>query len=262
MQRTANGEVGTPSPPSVRETAKVPFELTIFPTEEAFEVGRETTIPFTISNHGSAPDRYKLSAGFPAEFDVTFAAVGKPKVSMTKTPPVAPQETFQGILKLRLPGKSIDGQKFAAPLSAQSQRSENATITRQVRLEAAAPLLRSVLKSHKSRVSPGETIDYRLTIMNVGSVAARKVSIRLFCSSPLEPIEPGLGGFTRETNGSLVQAGIGLGTGEMREFAMTFRVHENVAAGEKLTCRLETENQLLGTNSSVTEGSVVVNGLR
>ncbi|GFE58867.1 hypothetical protein [Geobacter sp. AOG1] len=242
--------IPAPSPPE--------FSLECFPPGENSEVARMVSIPFTITNLGVEPDRYRITTDLPTDFNVTFAAVGRPGRLLRETETVAPSATFRGIIKLRLPGKSIDGQTFTLSLTAVSTRDANIAVSKKLHLVAAAPLLSTVIKPLKKRAAPGETVAYRLILMNVGSMAAREVAMKLMCPPALEPASIEDSGFRRETDGSLVTEGIELPTGRIREFALTFRVSTMAAHDTTLSCRLDTEDRQLGNTLSVTSGNVLV----
>jgi len=114
------------------------------------------------------------------------------------------------------------------------------------------------MKPLKKRAAPGEAVVYRLILMNVGSMTAREVAMKLLCPPALEPAATENTGFRRETDGSLVTEGIELSTGEIREFALTFRVGTTTAHDTTLSCRLDTEDRKLGNAFTVTSGNVLV----
>ncbi|MBT0653876.1 tetratricopeptide repeat protein [Geomobilimonas luticola] len=247
-----------PSPSSLPAHSPPEFSMECFPPGESSEVAGMVSIPFTITNLGAEPDRYRITTDLPTDFNVTFAAVGRPGRLLRETDTIAPSSAFRGIMKLRMPGKSIDGQIFAASLTAASSRDANVAISKKLQLVAAAPLLSSVIKPLQKRAAPGDSVVYRLIVMNVGSMTAREVAMRLVCPPALEPAPLEGNGFRRDTDGSLVTEGIELPTGEIREFALTYRVGTTVASDTTLSCRLDTENRQLGSAFTVTSGKVLV----
>lgn len=248
----ATVEAISPEPPVGRKG-----RLDVAPTEafdfalhlegESHAVATPVSIPFAIANRGSAADSYLLHAGLPPEFRPVFSSWKKPGTAITKTPSLAPGETFTGVLTVVVPPEGIDGQRYAFPIGAASQRNPSAAHAREIVLVASAPLLRAVLKPEKERVVPGERIEYAVTLLNVGTAAARDVTLRFIYPDEYEADRFDERLFRNEGGGVLVHGELAMEPGETRDFRVAFRVKEGAGAGQELRCRVKLLNGSLGT---------------
>jgi hypothetical protein len=213
------------------------------------EAGKRLTVPFELVNQGNAPDRFLLESGFPAEYQLRFAAAGSPDVPLTRTPGLAPGERFKGVAQLVTPAGVMDGERKLYPLKAVSESDINVSQSRPVRLVAAAPLLRVVVKTDSTGVRPGERVQYRLALLNVGSAPARQVALRLTFPPQYEPADPAAAGLKADGNGLLLE-GLQLGSGENRELNVTMRLKEDALAQQELYLRAELLNRSLQRQDS------------
>ena len=226
------------------------FEFNLLAKPQAYDVARRISVPFEIVNRGNGPDSFSLESGFPAEFMSGFAPAATPDQPISQTPVMAPGETFKGIVTLTIPAASIDGLRITHPVKAVSRSTGEATQSREVALIAAAPLLRAVLKTDKSQLLPGEKISYHLAVLNVGSTAAREVTLRLSFPPQLAPLDYEAAGFRQEANATLVLNGIQVKSGESKEFSVTFQLKDDSLAGQELLCRAELVNTPLKTRTA------------
>jgi hypothetical protein len=226
------------------------FEFNLPSRPDAFAVGRPLAVPFEIINRGNGSDSFYLESAFPADFKASFAASVAPGVAITQTPPLAPGETFKGLIDLVIPSASIDGLRISHPVKAASRLMAEASQSREVQLIASAPLLRAVLRTEKSRPLPGEKVIYRIAILNVGSAIARNVTFRLNFPPQLEPLDYVATGFRQETKSALVLDGLQVKSGENREFIVAFQLKEDSLAGQELLTRAELINNPLNTSAA------------
>lgn len=226
------------------------LEFNLLPQAPSYNASQRVAIPFVITNQGNGSDSYYLESGFPTEFAVGFSAAATPTQGINQTPALAPGESFKGFINLTIPATSIDGLRIAHPVKASSRTATEATQTREVRLVAAAPLLRATVRSDRANPLPGERITYRVALLNVGSVAAQDVSFRLNYPPQLEPVDSAAAGFRQEMKGALVLDGVQLKSGESKEFGLSFLLREGALAGEEIITRAELTNNQLKTLSS------------
>jgi len=226
------------------------FEFDVQSPPAALEVARKNAIPFEIQNRGNGQDSFYLASGFPAEFGARFAAAGMPEQSINQTPQLAPGEKFKGVLLLSVPAASIDGLRIAHPIKAASQFMAEASQSRTVSLVAAAPLLRAVVKGDKPQLLPGETVQYRVAVLNVGSTPADDVTLRLNFPPQYQAVDFAAAGFRQEMGAALVLDGLALKPGESRDLTVTFQLKAEALAKEELIVRADVLNnplQIRGT---------------
>jgi len=226
------------------------FEFNPSVSAAPVEVARPAEFPFEIINRGNGRDSFYLASAFPKEFGVRFAAESNPQQSINQTPPLAPGERFKGRIILTIPATTIDGLRITYPLQAASQFMAEVTQSREISVVASAPLLRAVVKTDKQQLMPGEKTQYRVTVLNVGSAAARDVTLRINHPPQLEPVMPLADGLRQEMKAALVLDGLQLKPGESRDLILPFQVREDALAREELMVRADLINTLLQTSSS------------
>ncbi|MCE1225327.1 MAG: hypothetical protein LWW87_02440 [Geobacteraceae bacterium] len=226
------------------------FEFDVQSPQAPLEVARKNVIPFEIQNRGNGQDSFYLASSFPAEFGARFAAAGMPEQSINQTPQLAPGEKFKGLLVLSVPAVSIDGLRIAHPIKAASQFMPEASQSRTVSLVAAAPLLRAVVKTEKLQLLPGETVQYRVAVLNVGSTPAEDVTLRLNFPPQYQAVDFAAAGFRQEMGAALVLDGLSLKSGESRDLTVTFQLKAEALAKEELIVRADLLNNPLQTRGT------------
>jgi hypothetical protein len=226
------------------------FELKLPTTSQVYDVGRHITIPFEITNQSNGNDAFDLESGFPGTFNSDFASADTPEQTITRTPSMAPGETFKGVVHLTIPAASIDGLRITHPIKATSRFMGDASQSREIHLTAAAPLLRAIMQTEKTQPVPGEKIPYRVVLLNVGSIAAQNVSLRLDFPPQLEPLANTSASLKEDGQSTLVFDNLQLKPGESRELPVDFRLKDDSLAGQELLCHAELINKQLKTSAT------------
>jgi uncharacterized membrane protein len=234
------------------------FEFDLQPQASPVQVARKTSIPFEIQNRGNGQDSFYLASSFPAEFGVRFAAVAAPEQAINQTPLLVAGERFKGVLQLTVPPSAIDGLRIAHPVKAASQFMGEASQSRVISLIAAAPLLRAVVKTEKLQLLPGEKLQYRVAVLNVGSTTAEDVTLRLNYPAQYQPVDVTPAGFRQEMNAALVLDGIALKSGESRDLLVTFQLKDEALAKEELMVRADLLNNTLQTRGTFLSNATFV----
>lgn len=238
------------------------FEFNLLTRPESFVVGSPIMVPFEVVNRGNGKDSFSLESAFPAEFKARFATASAPETAISQTAELVPGETFRGIISLIIPPGSIDGLRITHPVKAASRLMAEASQSREVNLVASAPLLRAVLRTEKTRPSPGDKLTYRLAILNVGSTAAKEVTLRLNFPPQLEPLDYVAAGFRQEMKSALILDGVQLNSGESREFSIAFQLKDDSLAGQELSTRAELINNQLKTATAFVSNMTYVEAQR
>ncbi len=225
------------------------LEFNLLAQPQAYNVSQRVSIPFQITNQGNGSDTFYLESGFPTAFSAGFTSAAVPAQAINQTSVLAPGESFKGFVHLTIPSTSIDGLRIAHPIKASSRTTSEATQSREVRVIAAAPLLRATVKADRSNPLPGDKIIYRVAMLNVGSTGAQDVTFRLNYPPQLEPVDYAAAGFRQEMKAALVVDGLQLKSGESKEFNLSFQLKEGSLAGQEILTRAELQNNLLKTTS-------------
>lgn len=252
---TAPGEAGSSQIVTLEIEQYADLGLTVtLPTLHP-ESGSRLSIPLEVSNQGNGSDSFSLESGFPADYAPRFSTATAPDVPLTATPNLAPGETWRGIFSVALPSGDVDGRKLRYPIRTTSRFSRNVSRTSEVLLTVSAPLLRGLMKPDSMAVLPGETVSYRITLLNIGSAPARSVRFRLEYPAPLDPVTQAE--FRQET-GSLVMDNFSLMSGESRETTVTFKLKAATPARQDLICRGELVNPALQTRETFVSTAATV----
>ncbi len=225
------------------------FEFNLTPRLDSASAGHSAAIPFEIINRGNGKDSFYLESAFPADFKTYFAAAAAAGSAISQTPELSPGESFKGLFSLTVPPGSADGLRFTHTVKAASRQSPETGQSREVRLVTSAPLLRTLLRTEKTKLLPGDKLAYRIDILNVGSAAAEEVTLRLNFPPQLEPVDFAAAGFRQEMKSALVLDGVRVKSGESRELVVAFQLKDGSTAGQELSTRAELINNPLKTTT-------------
>ncbi len=237
------------------------LDLTSSSSATVAQSGSRAQIPFELINTGNGPDSFQLSTSAATDLSPTFAAASAPDTTITSTPPLAPGERFKGLVTLTVPNKAIDGERLAFPIRAVSQFTADVSQSRELRLVSSAPLLRAVMKADKNLLLPGETVSYKISLLNVGSAPARNLTFRLQHPAQLLPTSELSGGRRESATVALLEP-LTLQSGESRELTISFQLATEAPAQQELFIQGEFNNPTLARKDSFLAQSVKVQTLR
>jgi uncharacterized repeat protein (TIGR01451 family) len=234
------------------------LEFTIAAPTKPLSVAQPVSIPFEVINQGNGSDSFYLESGFPPEFGAGFTATATPGQPISQTSQLAPGESFKGFVSLTIPANRIDGQRMTHPIRATSRSHTEAAQSREIRLIAAAPFLRAVVKADQTQPLPGDKITYRVTILNVGSTTAQDVTLRLSFPPQLDPVDHIAAGFRQEMKSALVHDGLQIKSGESREFSLAFQLKQDSLAEQELLTRVDLLDNRLKTTAAFVSNAAYV----
>lgn len=221
------------------------------------EVGVATKIPFELVNHGAGREEFSLEGIFPAGVNGTLTAADAPQKPITKVV-LPPRQRFKGMLIVTLPGNRVDNSRQSLTVKATSATFNDLSQSKVLQVTAQAPLLRAVTKLPHT-VTPGEKLSYRVTVLNVGSVAAKEVDLRIALPSQLKLLDAG-GSNCWIENEQLAACRISaIGSGQLVERALTATVREK-AHGKDLRGSVEVFQTVLQTKESFNGASFSIKG--
>ncbi|BDV41233.1 hypothetical protein GURASL_01560 [Geotalea uraniireducens] len=238
--------VAAPAPAPADNVPTGPtFELNVTPADAPRPVAVPTLVPLEIVNRGSGADSYRLRAAFPPEFRARFAAAARPGTPIGETSLLAPGQRFAAVLSVVLPPTAIDGQRYVYPLRVASRRAPASDRIRDIVLVAAAPLLRVVVRPGRPVMTPGDRIDYAVTLLNVGSAPAERISLRFRCAGERLAAVAGVTD-PAAGDGGEVLTGIRLAPGEIRTGTVSFGLDPARRSGPELRCQAELQDDNRG----------------
>ncbi|MGD0586510.1 MAG: hypothetical protein ABSA86_12175, partial [Oryzomonas sp.] len=153
---------------------------------------------------------------------------------------------------------SIDGLKITYPVKTASTLMAEASQSRVVAMTASAPLLRAVLKADKTHLLPSGQVAYRIIVLNIGTMAARDVTLNLNYPPQLEPLDYSATGFKQGMKSVMVSDGLQIKSGESREFSVAFRLKDDSLAGQELITRAELVDNPLKTTATFVSNAAYI----
>jgi uncharacterized repeat protein (TIGR01451 family) len=151
-------------------------------------------VPFVIRNPGNSRDAYDLLITAPNAPVATIYADTNgdgqhqdSEPTATQTSPLDPQGgQFPMLLRVQIPGNTPDGQQYSYSVVARSQLSNRAASEANTVLKVATPRVRVRTEFASDAPAPGETIFYRLVLVNEGSGLAKNLVVSELLPEALE----------------------------------------------------------------------------
>jgi len=244
---------------AAEQRAKESIKLAIvMPAQnQPLAVGKSGQLPFELVNNSAKPEEFLLTAEAPLEYAAVLATVGKPCVGLDRVT-LAAGESIQGVLAFLMPLDRVDGYRATLRLKAISATYNDIMFSKDAQVNASAPLVRAVAKPEHSAVARGETFKYHIALLNAGSLAAQKLSVRIVIPPQLEFDAAAGTDYSKETAEVAIFRVPVLETGSMVEFNVNVKVKGDAIARQELRLRLEVINGQLQRKDTFTSKAAVV----
>lgn len=203
--------------------------------------GGNGSIPFEVSNRGRNSEEFILEAIAPPEFAVSVSSLSNIDAAVTRMK-LAAGETFKGSLSLRMPSDRVDGARTNITIKTTSATYNDVFQQKNVLAITSAPLVRVVAKLAKNAVAPGEQLIYRVTILNIGSLPAQSLTVRLHLPLQLDFLGAPEHKFRQEPDGTLTFKVEQIDPGKLTELKLDVRVRDKSNDGQKLGGQIEVIN--------------------
>jgi uncharacterized repeat protein (TIGR01451 family) len=207
-------------------------------------VGGNGSLAVEISNTGTGPEEYFLTLTATKEYNARLFSSHNPDESVKRLQ-LAAGESFRGSIALTMPVNMVDGQRSTIRLAVVSTKFSDITFRKEAIVISSAPLIRSVAGFSSQKVTAGEKLRYKVTILNAGSLAAQDVTVRLML--PSQAIFQGSPDTTFKiaSDGSILFGIDQLGSGKRAEINLDVKIHEDSRAGQELRGNIEIINNSL-----------------
>lgn len=155
----------------------------------AQEVGTAASVPFQLVNHGKDAEEFALEAMLPSGVEgmITQAADRSQPVQKIT---LQPRQHAELMIAFRMPSDRVDGSRITATAKATSTKFNDISKSKELTITAAAPLLRAVSRLQQAAVA-GEAASYKVTLLNVGSKAAKEIDLRISLPQQLKLTDAG-----------------------------------------------------------------------
>ncbi|MDD2899810.1 MAG: outer membrane beta-barrel protein [Desulfuromonadaceae bacterium] len=224
--------------------SRIRASVTLQETQGRVPVDTDSSLLFEVSNQGLSTEEYSLTLVMPKEFDGILTRANRPDEKITYLL-LAPGETFKGSALFRIPAGMADGQSTKVSVKVVSKKFNDVTFQKDTLVVASAPMVRVEAVLDKLEAAPGEKLNYHLTILNVGTIAARNLVIKVELPQLTDFISATGPKFTRDANGFVIFTISDIDSGKQSEINIVSKVRENSIKGQEMLW-----------NAEVIEGSV------
>lgn len=224
---------------AAKESIKV--AITIRESEVVTAVGESGILPVEIKNRSKRTEELLLEIGGPAEYGVFMESTAKSGEPVTRIK-LAAGEIFKGSLVFRMPTDKVDGNRTILTVKTVSARYSDVVQQKSAVVIASAPLVRVVAKLAVPQNTSGESLRYKTTILNIGSMAAQMLTVRLRLPTQLDLQDTLSHQFSREPGGNIVFRIERIETGRMAEIEMDVKLHASNDIAKPLQSQIEVVN--------------------
>lgn len=241
------------------KNARANIKASITIQEEAWmvPVGSNSSLPIVISNIGKNSEEFLLTISTAKGLDATIAKENKTDENITRLQ-LAAGETFKGTINLKMPTEMVDGHRSAMAIKIVSAKYSDISFQKESTVISSAPLVRAVAKLAKPKVTQGEILRYRVTVLNVGSMPAQNLTIRLQLPSQLELQGVPDALYKREPDGKLVFNVDQVEIGKLAEICLDVKVRGDAVVGQELRGKVEIVNSNLKRKELFTSAVSIV----
>jgi uncharacterized repeat protein (TIGR01451 family) len=221
--------------------------------------GQNGSMQFEISNSGIKSEEFLLEASAAAEYGVSLTSVERPDLAVTRVK-LAANEIFKGRVLFRMPADKLDGHRAALTIKSVSSKYSDVIQVKNAQITASAPFVRVVAKLARTKVTPGEQLRYRVTVLNIGSLTAEDLTVRVKLPPKLDFVGTPDAKFRQEQDGTLVFRVDRIETGKLADISLEVKVREDSSIGQELRGQIEVVNGRLQRKDTFTSSASVVQG--
>ena len=222
-------------------------------------VGQNGSMPIEISNRGNNSEEFLLEVSAAQEYGAFLSATGIQSETVKRIK-LATGETFKGKVNFRMPADKVDGHREPLSIKITSSKYSDVIQAKNALIIASAPLVRVVAKLAKQKVTPGEQVRYRVSVLNIGSLSAEDLTVRVKLPPQLDFVGAPDVKYMQEKDGTLLLRVERIETGKLSDISLDVKVRENSAIGVELRGQVEVVNGKLQRKDIFTGSVSVVQG--
>jgi len=222
-------------------------------------VGQNGSMPIEISNRGNNSEEFLLEVSAAQEYGAFLSAAGIQSETVKRIK-LATGETFKGKVNFRMPADKVDGHREPLSIKITSSKYSDVIQAKNALIIASAPLVRVVAKLAKQKVTPGEQVRYRVSVLNIGSLSAEDLTVRVKLPPQLDFVGAPDVKYMQEKDGTLLLRVERIETGKLSDISLDVKVRENSAIGVELRGQVEVVNGKLQRKDIFTGSVSVVQG--
>ncbi len=241
---------------AAKESIKVAIS---FPEgSRTIEAGENGRLPFEIVSRSKGREEFLLETSAAPEFAAQLNSAAQPDQQVSRIV-LAPGETFKGIVSFRMPADRVDGHRSSVAVRATSATYRDVVHSRENLVVASAPLVRVVGKPLSPRPAAGEQFRYRISVLNLGTLAAQGLTARIVLPPQLDPAGSPTAGYRPEPQGAAFTIAT-LETGTLQELILDVKVRQDARSGQELRPQIEVINGKLQRKEIFPAAAVMIKG--
>ena len=221
-------------------------------------VGNMGQLFIDIQNMGVNREEFLVSVPVAKEYAVLLSSAENPDQRFERVI-LAPGQRLKLSLQFRIPADRMDGSKVVFPIQVTSTSYQDIAFGKEAIVMAAAPLLRVVAKPDKPKVSRGENLNFRIAVLNVGSIKASGLTLRALLPDILD-FNSANGAEYQQTAGIVTFRLKDLESGKSSNFSINGTVKGNLTNDQELRLQLELMNSQLQRKEVFRSNLVLVQG--
>jgi len=168
----------------------VKFEFETVGTLPVLDTGIAARIPFLLINTGKTAEEFSLEAILPPGVEGIITQ-GSDRTQPVQKITLQPLQRAELFISFQMPSDRVDGSRIVAAAKAVSMQFNDISKTHAITVAAAAPLLRAVSRLQHPASAAGAPEDYKVTLLNVGSRAAKEIDLRIHLPHQLKLTDAG-----------------------------------------------------------------------
>ena len=169
----------------------VQFDIEPVDTAPVLESGSLVAVPFVFTNKGKDAEEFSFEHLLPAGIEGMVTTASDRTQPLQKLT-VQPGQKVDLLVAFRMPADRVDGAHLTLTAKVASTKFTDIIKSRELSVIAAAPLLRAVSRLQQSVSAGGAAVNgYKVTLLNVGSIAAREVELRIHLPQQLKVVDAG-----------------------------------------------------------------------
>ena len=166
----------------------IKFTLKSGETIAPLAVGTAVLIPFRLINSGKDTEEFSVTAQLPA--GLNGQVVQGNDITQVVSKFVINAGQYADLqLSFTVPPERVDGSHLVVAVQAASTKFTDISQTHEMPLTVTAPLLRAVARLQTSVPKPGDSLPYKVTVLNVGSRQADAVELHISLPPQLQLVE-------------------------------------------------------------------------
>jgi len=168
----------------------VKFSLATQGGLSALETGAAAFVPFQLVNLGKDAEEFLLESSLPSGVEGIITQASDRTQPVQKIT-LQPRQHADLLISFKMPSDRVDGARIVVAAKAVSTKFSDISKSHEITVTAAAPLLRAVSRLQKQTATSGESSNYKVTLLNVGSKTAKEIDMRINLPQQLKLVDAG-----------------------------------------------------------------------